>query len=52
MSMQDPIADMFTRVRNAQQRLKPFVLCPKTNYKATILEVLLREGFINGFETV
>ena len=52
MSMQDPIADMFTRVRNAQQRLKPFVMCPKTNYKATILEVLVREGFISGYETV
>ena len=52
MSMQDAIADMFTRIRNAQSRLKPFVMCPKTKYKASILEVLEREGYIADHQTV
>ena len=52
MSMQDAIADMFTRIRNAQSRLKPSVMCPKTNYKASILSVLEREGYISDHETV
>lgn len=50
MSMQDAIADMFTRIRNAQARTKMFVSCYKTKYKVAILEVLKREGYIEGFE--
>lgn len=52
MSMQDSIADMFTRIRNAQHRHKAFVTCPQTKFKLSILDVLQREGFIEGFETV
>ena len=51
MSMQDSIADMFTRMRNAQQRLKPFTTCLSTKYKLSILDVLKREGYISGYET-
>ena len=50
MSMQDTIADMFTRIRNGQARAKPFVHCPKTKYKMAILDVLQREGYIEGYE--
>ncbi len=51
MSMQDPIADMFTRVRNAQKRFKPVVYCPHTKYKLLILDVLKREGYIDGYQS-
>ena len=50
MSMQDSIADMFTRIRNAQARKKPIVCCYKTKFKVAILEVLKREGYIEGFD--
>lgn len=50
MSMQDSVADMFTRMRNAQQRLKPFTTCLSTKYKLSILDVLKREGYITGYE--
>lgn len=50
MSMQDSVADMFTRIRNAQARKKLSVSCYKTNFKVSILEVLRREGYIEGFE--
>ena len=50
MSMQDSIADMFTRIRNAQARKKPVVYCYKTNFKVAILEVLEREGYIEKFD--
>lgn len=50
MSMQDPIADMFTRVRNAQHRFKPVVYCPHTKYKMLVLDVLKREGYIDGYQ--
>jgi small subunit ribosomal protein S8 len=50
MSMQDPIADMFTRIRNAQSRIKPSTNCPATKYKIAILDVLKREGYIRGYD--
>ena len=50
MSMHDSIADMFTRIRNAQSTLKPFTNCPSTKYKLSILDVLLREGFIKSYD--
>ena len=45
MSMHDSIADMFTRIRNAQSTLKPFTQCASTKYKQSVLDVLVREGF-------
>ena len=50
MSMQDPIADMLTRVRNAQGRLKTDVSMPSSKLKAAICVVLQDEGYIQGFE--
>ena len=52
MSMQDPIADMFTRIRNAQSRTKASTNCPATKYKVAILDVLKREGYISGYNRI
>ena len=49
MSMQDPIADMLTRIRNAQTAHKTIVEMPSSKAKIAIAEVLQREGFINGY---
>lgn len=49
MSMQDPIADMLTCIRNAHQRSKPEVAMPSSKLKASVAEVLKAEGYINGF---
>ncbi len=46
MSMQDPIADMLTRIRNAQMAGHKYVVFPKSNVKLSILNVLKDEGFI------
>ena len=49
MSLQDPIADMLTRVRNAQKAKKVSVEMPASNQKANIAEVLKNEGYIGDF---
>ena len=49
MSMQDPIADMLTRIRNAQMAGHKHVVFPKSNMKVSILNVLKDEGFIADF---
>jgi len=49
MSMQDPIADMLTRIRNAYAVYKPSVSIPASNSKKAIAKVLEDEGYINGF---
>lgn len=46
MSMQDPISDMLTRLRNAQARAKREVTMPASSGKAAIAEVLKKEGYI------
>lgn len=50
MSMQDPIADMFTRVRNGQMSNKVAVAMPSSKVKAAIAELLKNEGFIADYE--
>lgn len=50
MSMQDPIADMLTRIRNAQAAQKKFVMMPSSKQKVAISKVLLDEGYIGGYE--
>ena len=50
MSMSDPIADMLTRIRNAQKAEKPTVEVPGSKLKAAIARVLHEEGYIDGFE--
>ena len=49
MSMSDPIADMLTRIRNAQQVEKPSVAMPSSKLKAAIAQVLKDEGYIDSF---
>ena len=49
MSMQDPISDMLTRIRNAHHRSKPDVVMPSSKLKASLAKVLQDEGYISGF---
>ena len=46
--MTDPIADMLTRIRNAQQGAKTTVVMPASKLKAAIAQVLQDEGYIDG----
>jgi small subunit ribosomal protein S8 len=50
MSMSDPIADMLTRIRNAQMVEKASVSMPASKVKAAIAQVLKDEGYIDGFK--
>ena len=52
MTMQDPIADMFTRIRNAQARARKVVSMPASTRKSAIAKVLKDEGYITNFKTV
>jgi len=52
MSMSDPIADMLTRIRNAQKVLKTSVVLPFSNFKASIAKVLKEEGYIEDFSVL
>ena len=47
--MTDPIADMLTRIRNANQMRKDTVVIPTSKVKSAILEVLKNEGFIADY---
>jgi small subunit ribosomal protein S8 len=49
MSMQDTLADMFTRIRNAQRSGHAAVAMPSSKQKIAIAEVLKEEGFIGSF---
>lgn len=49
MSMSDPIADMLTRIRNAQSVNKPTVSMPSSKLKTAIAGVLKDEGYIEDF---
>ena len=49
MSMQDPIADMFTRIRNGQMAAKVTVSMPSSKLRVAICEVLKSEGYITDF---
>ena len=50
MSMSDPVADMFTRIRNAQRVDKQTVAMPSSKLKVAIATVLKDEGYIDGFQ--
>ena len=50
MSMTDPIADMLTRIRNAQMRERTVVAMPLSKVKVAIARVLKDEGYIDGFK--
>lgn len=50
MVMTDPIADMLTRIRNANAALHEMVNIPASRMKAAVLEILLQEGFVKNVE--
>ena len=52
MVMTDPIADMLTRIRNANAALHETVEIPSSKMKAAVLEILKEEGFVKSVETV
>jgi len=52
MAMTDPIADLLTRVRNANMVKHASVDVPASNVKKKIVEILLQEGYIKGFDVI
>ncbi|SHF24414.1 small subunit ribosomal protein S8 [Lampropedia hyalina DSM 16112] len=50
MSMSDPIADLLTRIRNAQLVSKASITIPSSKLKVAIVQVLKDEGYVEGFE--
>ena len=52
MSMNDPLGDMLTRIRNAQLRGKSTVRTPASKLRAWVLDVLKDEGYIRGYDKV
>ena len=52
MTMSDPVADMLTRIRNAQGSEKQSVAMPASRLKASIAQVLKDEGYINDYDVI
>ncbi|TGN18357.1 30S ribosomal protein S8 [Leptospira idonii] len=52
MSLSDPIADMLTRIRNAQQAKHELCVIPGSKIKKSILDLLKEEGFLDDVQTV
>lgn len=50
MVMTDPIADMLTRIRNANMSFKDDVLMPRSTMKERLAEILAKEGYVAGYE--
>jgi small subunit ribosomal protein S8 len=50
--LHDPLGDMLTRIRNAQERHKSKVSTPGSKLRASVLEVLKTEGYIRGYASV
>ena len=51
MSINDPLGDMLTRIRNAQMRRRGKVGTPGSKLRARVLDVLQQEGYIRGYST-
>ena len=51
MSMNDPLGDMLTRIRNAQMRRKNKVITPGSRLRANVLDVLRSEGYIRDYSS-
>ena len=49
MSMTDPIADLLTRIRNAQSAGHAHVIVPRSNVKLALVKLLKEEGFVDGW---
>jgi len=52
MSLNDPLGDMISRIRNAAERNKQKVSTPGSKFRASVLEVLKSEGYIRGYSTM
>ena len=52
MSMNDPVGDMLTRIRNAQMRNKSNVSTPASKLRGWVLDVLKTEGYIRNYESI
>jgi small subunit ribosomal protein S8 len=50
MSMSDPIADLLTRIRNANQARKPYADAPASHLKGEVLRVLREARYIDGYD--
>ena len=50
MSMQDPIADLFSRINNAQMRGKASVAVPSSNIKINLVSLLKDKGYVGSFD--
>ena len=50
MTMQDPVADLLTRIRNAQAARHAEVSMPSSKQKRSILDVLVSEGYVAGYQ--
>jgi small subunit ribosomal protein S8 len=52
MSMNDPLGDLLSRIRNAQMRSKSKVTSPSSRLRESVLDVLKNEGYIRGYAVV
>ena len=52
MQITDPIADLLTRIRNANTSKHETVDCPSSKMKAAIVEILANEGYIGGYQII
>jgi len=52
MSMSDPIADMLTRIRNANSQKHATVDIPSSRIKTAIADILAREGYVKGYDVL
>ncbi len=52
MSLNDPLGDMLTRIRNAQMRKRPKVVTPASKLRENVLAVLVDEGYIRAYTQV
>ena len=52
MQITDPIADLLTRIRNANTQKHETVHCPSSKMKAAIAEILANEGYIKGYQII
>jgi small subunit ribosomal protein S8 len=52
MSMNDPLGDLLSRIRNAQMRNKSKVSSPNSRLRESVLDVLKNEGYIRGYAVV
>ena len=50
--MNDPLGDLLTRIRNAQERRRPKVVSPASKLRVRVLDVLVDEGYIRGYARV